>query len=123
VAADDGSGFDELVARTSDAALILDPLADRFVSANAAACALLGYDLAELLEMPVSRIHPGELAQLRDLVDAVVAEGYASTVTLTCRTRAGDRLPTEMAVWAFRRAGGRVYLFALVESRSQHRAR
>jgi len=122
VPTDDGSGFDELVARTTDAALILEPLADRFVAANAAGCALLGYDLARLLETPVSRIHPGELAQLQELGDAVVRHGYASTITLTCRTMAGDYLPTEVAVWAFRRAG-RVYILALVECRSQHRAR
>lgn len=83
---------------------------------------MLGYSLDELLETPVSRIHPGELPQLQDLVGSVLLSGHGSTITLTCRTKAGTRLPTEMALWAFRDQG-RVRVLALIRDRSEHRTR
>ena len=113
--------FELLVEEVADAALILDPLGDRFVTANAAACSMLGYTRAELLEMPVSSIHPGELRELEDVVERAMRDGYASTIALTCRTKAGARVPTEIVLWAFE-VGARVDLFALVRDRSEHRA-
>ena len=80
---------------------------------------MLGYAFEELLETPISRIHPGELPQLRDFVSGVLRDGHGSTIKLACRTRSGQRLPTEMMLWAF--GGGRVYVFALILDRSEHR--
>lgn len=122
MAASDESHFERLLDQASDAALILDPLEDRILAANAAGCAMLGYALEELLDTPISRIHPGELPQLRDFVTAVLREGYGSTITLTCRTKSGQYLPTEMTLWAFG-GGSHVYLLALLRDRSEHRAR
>lgn len=113
--------FELLVEEVADAALILDPLGDRFVTANAAACSMLGYTRAELLETPVSSIHPGELPQLEDVVERAIRDGFASTITLTCRTKAGACVPTEIVIWAFE-VGAHVHLFALVRDRSEHRA-
>ena len=45
-----------------------------------------------------------------------------STIALTCRTRSGQYLPTEMTLWAFD-GGSRVYVLALIRDRSEHRAR
>jgi PAS domain S-box-containing protein len=118
----DDPRFEQLHDQASDAAFILDPLEDRFVAANAAGCTMLGYTLEELLATPVSRIHPGELPQLLDFVSGVLRDGHGSTITLTCRTRSGRYLPTEMMLWAF---GGddRVYVLALIRDRSEHRDR
>ena len=118
----DESRFERLLDQASDAAFILDPLEDRILAANAAGCTLLGYTFEELLETPISRIHPGELPQLQDLVSGVLREGHGSTITLTCRTRSGQYLPTEMTLWAFG-GGPRVYVLALIRDRSEHRAR
>jgi PAS domain S-box-containing protein len=115
-----GFGFEDLIATAADPAFVLDPLEDRFVAANSAGCAMLGYPLEELLQMPVSRIHPGELAQLRDFVGKVLRDGHGSTIKLACRTRFGDYLPTEMMLWAYG-DDGRVLVLALVHDRSQHR--
>ena len=114
--------FDRLFEEASDPAFVLDPLDDRFLAANAAACAMLGYTLKELLEMPVSRIHPGELPQLQEFVADVLGTGRGSTIKLTCRTRSGAYLPTDMSLAAFER-DGRTYLVGLVRDRSEHRQR
>ena len=108
--------FDDAV----DAAFVLDPLEDRFLAANTAGCALLGYALAELLETPVSRIHPGELPQLQQVVGRVLRTGHATTTLLTCRTRAGTYLPVEMSLTRVDH-GDRAYVLGLVHDRSEHR--
>jgi PAS domain S-box-containing protein len=122
VATSDESRFERLLEEASDAAFILDPLEDRILAANGAACAMLGSTLEELLETPVSEIHPGERRQLQDFLAAVLREGHGSTLALTCRTRSGQYLPTEMTLWAFD-GGARVHVLALIRDRSEHRAR
>ena len=115
-----GFSFDPLIAHAGDPAFVIDPLGDRFAAANPAACELLGYTREDLLRTPVSRIHPGELEQLQAFVGSALEHGHGSTITLTCRVRQGARLPIELALWAFTN-GGRVYLLALVNDRSEHR--
>ena len=112
----------ELFEQSSDPAYIVDPREDRILAANQAGCAMLGYTREELLATPVSQIHPAELPQLREFVDRVVAEGQGSTIKLTCRTKRGDFLPTEMSLVAFE-SGGRGYILGLVQDRSEHRQR
>jgi PAS domain S-box-containing protein len=114
--------FDELFEHADDPVFVLDPFEDRIVAANRAACAMLGYTREELLATPVSHVHPGELPQLRDLVERVLREGQGSTIALTCRTKAGEFLPAEMALTAFD-GGGRIRILALVQDRSEHRGR
>ena len=115
--------FEQLFAQASDAALILDPGANRVVAANAAACALLGYPEDELLATPISAIHPGELPQLQEFVGAVLRDGHGTTVTLTCRTMSEDYLPIELSLYAFASDDGRPHILGLVRDRSEHRAR
>ncbi len=81
---------------------------------------MLGYTRAELLATPVSQIHPGELAQLQDFIGEVLRDGHGSTITLTCRTKSGECLPTEMMLWAVESGGG-VHVLGLVRDRSEHR--
>jgi PAS domain S-box-containing protein len=106
----------------SEPAFVLDPLDDRFVTANRAGCAMLGYTLDELVGTPSSHIHPGELPQLHDLVERVLEEGQGTTIVLTCRARCGTCLPADMTLQMFR-SDGRDYILALVRDRSEHRCR
>lgn len=114
------ASIEQLFDRARDPAFILDPSADRFVAANPAGCELLGYTLEQLLETPVSRIHSGELQLVQAVVERVLREGHCSTIALTCRTRTGRCLPTEMALCAFDTGDG-VRVLGLVQDRSQHR--
>ena len=114
--------LDDVFDSAADPAFVLDPIAGRFVAANRAGCALLGYTHEDLLETPVARIHPGELAQLREFVGTVLTAGHGSTVALTCRTRRGTCLPVELSLAAFEH-DGRTLLLGLVHDRSEHRQR
>lgn len=101
-------------------AYVMDPATERILAANDAGCALLGYTREELLATPISRIHPAELPELRDLLDRVLRDGRASTIKLTCRTRTGTFLPTEISLHALE-VDGRVNILGLVQDRSDHR--
>ena len=101
-------------------AFIMDPALDRILAANDAGCHLLGYTLEELLETPISRIHPSELPELRDLLERVLSRGRASAIRLTCRTKQGTFLPTEITLTAFS-LEGRLRILGLVKDRSEHR--
>jgi PAS domain S-box-containing protein len=114
--------FEQLFEHSSDPVFVVDPLENRMLDVNHAACAMLGYTRDELLATPISAIHPAEMPQLRDFVESVVRVGHGWTIKLTCRTKTGTFLPTEMALLALD-SGGRVYVFALVHDRSEHRQR
>jgi PAS domain S-box-containing protein len=101
---------------------VIDPLEDRFVAANPAGCRLLGYSRQELLETPVSRIHPGELEQLQAVVGAVLHRGHGSTIGLSCLVRQGTRVPIELTLSTLD-DDGRTLVLALVRDRSEHRGR
>ena len=106
----------------SNAAYVMDPERDRILAANEAGCRLLGYTHEELLATPISSIHPAELPELGELLDSVLRNGRASTIKLTCRTKQGTFLPTEISLHALEVAG-RLRILGLVLDRSEHRDR
>jgi chemotaxis family two-component system sensor kinase Cph1 len=112
----DGTVF----ARADEPAYVMDPEHGRILAANDAGCALLGYSRAELLETPISKIHPAELAELSELLETVLRENRASTIKLTCRTKQGTFLPTEISLHALV-LDGRLRILGLVQDRSEHR--
>jgi PAS domain S-box-containing protein len=105
---------------SGDPAFVIDPFEDKIVAANPAGCAMLGYTRAELLATPVSSVHPAELQQLQEFLERVLEDGQGSTIGLTCRTKSGAYLPTEMALSALE-SGGSVYILGLIHDRSEHR--
>jgi two-component system, chemotaxis family, sensor kinase Cph1 len=107
---------------SGDPAFVIDPFGDKIVAANPAGCAMLGYTRDELLATPVSSIHPAELPQLQEFLERVLEDGRGSTIRLTCRTKSGFYLPTEMALSALE-SSGRVYILGLIHDRSEHRQR
>ena len=112
--------FERLFEDSVDPAFVIEPAGDRIVAVNHAGCAMLGYTHDELLATPVSRVHPAELPQFRRFLNQVRREGRGSSIKLTCRTKSGTFLPTEMSLHAFAR-GGRFYILGLVLDRSEHR--
>ncbi len=97
------------------ATLVLDPVADRVMDANPAACRLLGYDRAALRQMPVSNLHPGQLPALIVFSEAVLAQGVYWTRTLTPRHATGHELRLEYAASRLEDAGGRLILLTLTD--------
>jgi two-component system, chemotaxis family, sensor kinase Cph1 len=114
--------FAQFFEESSEPAYVIDPAADRILAANPAGCAMLGYTHEELLRTPVSQIHPAERSQMNDFLDRVLRDGQASTIKLTCRTKTGTFLPTEMSLHAFQRDGS-LRILGLVQDRSEHRQR
>ena len=104
----------------SEAAYVMDPEHRRILAANDAGCELLGYTRAELLQTPISRIHPSELAELTDLLAGVLQNGRATTIKLTCRTKSGTFLPTEISLHKLE-LDGKTRILGLVQDRSEHR--
>lgn len=103
-----------------EAAYVMDPEHSRILAANDAGCALLGYTREELLETPISRIHPAEAAELTELLEQVLRDRRASTIKLTCRTKQGTFLPTEISLHALE-LDGETRILGLVQDRSEHR--
>ena len=101
-------------------AYVMAPDHDCVLAANDAGCDLLGYTREELLRTPLSRIHPSELAELSELLERVLEDGRASTIKLTCRTKQGTFLPTEISLHALE-IDGRMLILGLVQDRSEHR--
>jgi len=107
---------------SSEPAYVMDPEHSSVLAANDAGCDLLGYTREELLRTPISRIHPSEPSELTELLERVLHDGRASTIKLTCRTKQGAFLPTEISLHALE-IGGRVRILGLVKDRSEHRQR
>ncbi|HET8742844.1 MAG TPA: PAS domain-containing protein [Gaiella sp.] len=106
--------------RSDEPAYVMDPDESRIVAANDAGCALFGYTRDELLATPISAIHPAESAELEALLGRVQRDGRASTIALTCRTKHGVFLPTEITLHVLE-LDGRTRVLGLVQDRSEHR--
>ena len=112
--------IDRLFEESSDPVYIIDPPRDRIVEANAAGCRMLEYTREELLATPISDIHPAELPQLQTFFDVALADGANWTIALSCRTKSGKFLPTELAVYLLD-TGKELYVVGLLRDRSEHR--
>ena len=56
------------------------------------------------------------------MLERVVRDGRASTIKLTCRTKQGTFLPTEMSLHKLE-LEGETRILGLVQDRSEHRQR
>jgi PAS domain S-box-containing protein len=95
-----------LFEHASEPAYVMDPEHSSILAANDAGCDLLGYTREELLETPISRIHPSELTELSELLERVLRNGRASTISL-------HKLELD----------GKTRILGLVQDRSEHRER
>ncbi|WP_255169242.1 MEDS domain-containing protein [Natrononativus amylolyticus] len=103
-----------------DAILIVDPEADEFVDANPAATEMLGYTHDELLTLSPSDVHPDELDEFREFAEEVFADGTGWIDELTCRTKEGGTIPTEISASRMEH-NGRPVLLAVVRDTSERR--
>jgi PAS domain S-box-containing protein len=108
--------------QATEPAFVMDPRENRVVAANDAGCALLGYTREEMIGLHVACIHPSEMPELSALLGEVARHGRASTIKLTCRTKTGTFLPTEISLHSLRLDHG-IRILGLVQDRSEHRQR
>jgi PAS domain S-box-containing protein len=108
--------------QATEPAFVMDPGENRVVAANDAGCALLGYTREEMIGLHVACIHPSEMPELSALLSEVARHGRASTIKLTCRTKSGTFLPTEISLHSLMLEQG-IRILGLVQDRSDHRQR
>ena len=77
--------------------LLIDPVANRIIDANAAATALLGYELATLHKLTVTALFPHELPALITFTDSVLAQGNGWTNELSCKHQEGHAVKVEVS--------------------------
>ncbi|MCG6205425.1 sigma 54-interacting transcriptional regulator [Rhodopseudomonas sp. HC1] len=125
-APDDAIGNPELRARAfgglPEATLLLDPAADRIVDVNAAACALLGHDRANLLAMRISALH--EAQQFPTLIvftQAVFDRGAYWSHALTPTHASGAALRVEYAGRRLEHQGRTLVLLTMSDLDQRHR--
>ena len=82
---------------SNDAIFVINPGGDCIVDANPRACAMLGYTREELLSLPISAIHPNEMAALQAFAQSVFENSRGWTNELSCRTKIGQFLPAEIS--------------------------
>lgn len=99
-----------------------DPVANRFVDINIAACKLLGYPRHEILELTVTRLFGHALPELIVFTQAVLEEGTGWTDSLTCARRDGERIELELSASTLKLKGV-VYLILVLRERDEERYR
>jgi PAS domain S-box-containing protein len=93
--ADAAASFDGIFEFCASPMILLEPVTDRIMDANPAACRLFGYDRALLRTVRFSALHPGQLPALIVFTEAVLAKGRFWTRGLTARDAAGNELSLE----------------------------
>ncbi|UCF40731.1 MAG: sigma 54-interacting transcriptional regulator [Gemmatimonadota bacterium] len=83
-----------------DALFVFDPVQDVILEVNPRACELLGYTREELLALPVSAVHPGELPRFQEFVRSVLRDGSGWTDEVTCLTKDHTQLAAEISASA-----------------------
>ena len=89
--------YRKIFEHSNDGIFVIDPTRDGIVDVNPRACAMLGFSRQELLNMPISAIHPDEIAILQAFAQSVFKNGSGWTNELTCLTKGGQKLPSEIS--------------------------
>ncbi|MCH8955620.1 PAS domain S-box protein [candidate division KSB1 bacterium] len=105
--------FRKIVEYSNDAILIIDPERDKIIDVNPRACNLFEYSREELLSMPITAIHPNEMPELMAFSKSVLEQGEGWTNELSCLTKSGKTLPTEISASVIE-IDGRPCMIALV---------
>lgn len=109
--------FRSIFEHSNDAIYILDPEKDEFLEINERAAEMLEYSVDELKRLHPSDIHPDEMPRLQAFAEVVNARGHGWTRDLTCRTKTGDKLPSEISA-SMIRLEGRSWMIAVVRDMS-----
>jgi PAS domain S-box-containing protein len=75
--------------------LVIDPIDNRIIEANNAACRFLELSRNKLLSITATSIHPHDYPELLVFTESVLHKGRGWTSSLTCKTCSNDRTPLE----------------------------
>ena len=93
--------FRTIFEHSNDGIFLVDVEQDAILDVNAKASRMLGYSRRELLALPMSLIHPHEMAKVRAFAQSVVENGQGFTDELTCLTKSGEILDAEISASIF----------------------
>jgi len=110
--------FHKIFDHSNDAIFLIDPERNTIVDVNPKACDMLGFSRQELLTMSISTIHPSEMPQLKAFAQSVFEEGRGWTNRLTCLTKSGTYLPSEISA-ATVEIGGQILLVSLIRDTTE----
>lgn len=97
-AADVEERYRKIFEHNNDAVMIVDLETEAFLDVNPAACEMLGYSREELLGLHPEDIHPNDVDRVREeFISQVYAQGAGFTDDLTCLTKDGEEVPTEIS--------------------------
>ena len=82
---------------SNDAIFVVNPDHDKIVQVNSKASDMLGYGREELLSLPMSAIHPDEMPKFKAFASRVSENGSGWTNELTCLTKSGNKLASEIS--------------------------
>ncbi len=89
--------FHKIFNHSNDAIFVIDMAQGEILDVNPRACTMLGFSREELISMPMSNIHPNEISQLQAFTAQVLENGEGWTNELTCLTKSGHCLPSEIS--------------------------
>ena len=87
----------KIFSRANDAIFVLDPPRGKILDVNPKACDMLGYSREELLSIGIFAVHPGEMPMFLSFTDSVYGDQYGWTDEITCYTKTGEEVPTEIS--------------------------
>ena len=90
----------KIIDYSNDAIFVIDPSRDEILDVNPRACTMLAYTREELLNLSISTIHPSEMSELTEFSNLVLRQGNGWTNELTCLTKTGKVLPSEISASA-----------------------
>lgn len=89
--------FRTIFERSNDAIFVIDPEHDEILDVNSMACTMMGYSRHEFTSLPLSAMHPKQMPQLQAFGQLVMEEGHGWTDELTCTTKNGRVVLTEIS--------------------------
>lgn len=82
---------------TNDAVFLLDPVDDRIVNVNPAACQLFEYEYNELLQVPISAIHADGQVPIQGFFREVFEKDSATSDDMTCLSKSNKKILTNVS--------------------------
>ena len=88
---------DSVLRYVQESFLLIDPVANRIIDANASASTMLGYDYDVLCKLTVTALFPYEFPALITFTDSVLVQSNGWTNELSCKHQEGHAVKVEVS--------------------------